>query len=216
MFLKEGIVAASLLIPLLACTVLFLFYIKQEHFRITEFVPSTICNENDIRNHGTLDISFLHDKYLQPSMKVKLEFPDNDNKEGGEEANITHYDENIEETDVETPLTRHRLETVTSVGEEAEYLESKIPYEERKYPTEEVENSLSENYLNLETVVSVNEDAAFLESKIPHDEKNNLAKDFDSSHGTDMDEKHTHSDSLSFVNETNRIASASVTENDAM
>jgi hypothetical protein len=78
MSIKEGAVAAALLIPLVIITVLFVFYIKQEHFRVTEFVPSTICKEEDIKNHGTLDLSLLSDKYLQPSLQVKYEYPETD------------------------------------------------------------------------------------------------------------------------------------------
>lgn len=78
MSIKEGAVAAALLIPLVIVTVLFVFYIKQEHFRVTEFVPSTICKEEDIKNHGSLDMSLLSDKYLQPSLQVKYEYPETD------------------------------------------------------------------------------------------------------------------------------------------
>lgn len=78
MSIKKGAVAAALLIPLLIVTILFVFYIKQEHFRVTEFVPSTICKEEDIKNHGTLDISFLQNAYLQPSLQLKYEYPETD------------------------------------------------------------------------------------------------------------------------------------------
>jgi len=77
MSIKVGLIAASLMVPLFVATVFFLFYIKQQHFRVTEFVPSTLCKDEDIKNHDTLDISFLHNKYLQPSMKVKTEYPYN-------------------------------------------------------------------------------------------------------------------------------------------
>lgn len=148
MFLKEGIVAASLLVPLLACTVLFLFYIKQEHFRITKFVPSTICNKQDIRNHDTLDLSFLRDKYLQPPMKVKSLYPDNDIIMISEEIQFPPAYEKMEEGIKEAPFTGSRLvlDTVASASDEdepIECLESTIPYEQRP-------RALSVTYVNME------------------------------------------------------------------
>lgn len=77
--IKQGAIAASLMLPLVGATVFFLFYIHQQHFRVTHFVPSTLCKSSDIKNHATLDISFLNDQYLQPSMKEKELHPDNDN-----------------------------------------------------------------------------------------------------------------------------------------
>jgi len=80
--LKKGSIAAALLFPLLAITVLFLIYCYREHMRVTQFVPSTLCKETDIQNHDTLDLSFLSEQYLQPSLKNKLAYPKNGNKNG--------------------------------------------------------------------------------------------------------------------------------------
>jgi hypothetical protein len=76
--IKKGAMAAVLLAPLFGATVVFLVYIQQEHFRITKFVPSTLCKASDIINHATLDISSFNDQYLQPSLKSKRLFPEND------------------------------------------------------------------------------------------------------------------------------------------
>ncbi len=75
--IKKGAAAAVLLGPLFGATVGFFLYIRQEHLRVTEFVPSTLCKAKDIKNHATLDVSFLNNQYLQPSLKSKILYPEN-------------------------------------------------------------------------------------------------------------------------------------------
>ncbi len=75
--LKKGALAAPLLIPLIIGTNVFVLYIRQQHFRIAEFVPSTICKRTDIANVDDFDTSFLQNQYLQPSLKEKTMFPEN-------------------------------------------------------------------------------------------------------------------------------------------
>jgi len=75
-FLKKAFIPGVLLIPLIACTFLFTSYIKQQHFLVTQYVPSTLCSAVDKANKD-LDLSFLKDKYLQPALAVKEEYPDN-------------------------------------------------------------------------------------------------------------------------------------------
>ncbi len=75
--LKKGVLAAPLLIPLIVGTYVFVLYIRQQHFRIAEFVPSTICKRTDTTNKGDFDISFLQNQYLQPSLREKTVFPEN-------------------------------------------------------------------------------------------------------------------------------------------
>ena len=76
-FLKKAFIPGVALAPLIAGTFLFNSYIKQQHFRIIEYVPSTLCSKIDKENDGNLDLSFLNDQYLQPVMKDKFEFPEN-------------------------------------------------------------------------------------------------------------------------------------------
>lgn len=75
-FLKRAFIPGVLLIPLIVCTFLFTSYIKQQHFLVTQFVPSTLCSAVDKANKD-LDLSFLKDKYLQPALAVKEEYTDN-------------------------------------------------------------------------------------------------------------------------------------------
>jgi hypothetical protein len=75
-FLKEAFIPGVFLIPLIMCTFLFTSYIKQQHFLVTEHVPSTLCSAVDKANKNT-DLSFLEEKYLQPALSVKKEYPDN-------------------------------------------------------------------------------------------------------------------------------------------
>jgi len=79
-FLKEAFIPGVLLIPLIVCTFLFTSYIKQQHFLVTEHVPSTLCTAVDKANKHT-DLGFLEDKYLQPALAVKTEYPDNSSSE---------------------------------------------------------------------------------------------------------------------------------------
>ena len=74
-FLKLAYLPAVLLFPLIACTILFRSYIKQQHFHVSKYVPSTLCSSTDkANNHEDLDLSFLKDQYLQPAMKETVKF----------------------------------------------------------------------------------------------------------------------------------------------
>jgi len=77
-FLKKAFIPGVLLIPLIAGTFLFTSYIKQQHFLVTQCVPSTLCSAVD-KASKDLDLSFLKEKYLQPALHVavKEEYPDN-------------------------------------------------------------------------------------------------------------------------------------------
>ena len=76
-FLKKAFIAGVALVPLIVCSFLFLSYIKQQHFRVIEYVPSTLCSKTDKANHDNLNLSFLKDQYLQAALKKKFEFPEN-------------------------------------------------------------------------------------------------------------------------------------------
>lgn len=74
--LKQGVLAATAMIPLIVISGLSFLYIIQQHFRVTEFIPSTLSKKYDIRYYGK-DNSFLIDQYLQPSLKEKTLYPEN-------------------------------------------------------------------------------------------------------------------------------------------
>jgi hypothetical protein len=74
--LKQGVLAATLMIPLIVISGLCFIYITQQHFRVTEFTPSTLSKKHDIRNFG-MDCSFLNQQYIQPSLKTKTLLPEN-------------------------------------------------------------------------------------------------------------------------------------------
>jgi len=105
-FLKLGFTAGLLLIPLIVISILFRSYINQQHFRVTEYVPSTLCSEADKAN---ADLSFLNDQYLQPSLAEKTEFPENfsDNDMGKFNASKKETEGDVEEANniVELPET---------------------------------------------------------------------------------------------------------------
>ena len=76
-FLKKAFVAGVTLLPLVVCSFFFVSYVKQQHFRVTEYVPSILCATTDKANDGKLDLSFLKDQYLQDALKDKVKFPRN-------------------------------------------------------------------------------------------------------------------------------------------
>lgn len=54
------------------CTILFSYYIRQEHFRVAQFLPTRNCLQEDARQR--LSESFLvslKDAYLQPELKAE-------------------------------------------------------------------------------------------------------------------------------------------------
>lgn len=67
------------MVPLIIVTILFNFYIRQEHIRVTANLPNMECHEMDMKNNrdGPMDFSFVKGEYLQPAMQVKEAFPDN-------------------------------------------------------------------------------------------------------------------------------------------
>ena len=77
MALKKSVIAFPLMIPLIVITVLFNAYIRQQHFRTAEFLPSRECLKEDLRNGPDFDLTFTKGAYLQGEMRYKLKFPEN-------------------------------------------------------------------------------------------------------------------------------------------
>jgi hypothetical protein len=75
--IRESPFAAPLMLPLVVITVLFNGYIRQQHFRVAEFLPSRDCLKADERNGATFDLSFLDDAYLQDELREKSALPEN-------------------------------------------------------------------------------------------------------------------------------------------
>lgn len=68
--INKGLLSSILMIPLFICTILFMTYIEQQHFKVIQFLPSTVCRLVDTDNAGKLDIAFLRGQYIQPALKV--------------------------------------------------------------------------------------------------------------------------------------------------
>mmetsp|Transcript_1346 Transcript_1346/g.2434 ORF Transcript_1346/g.2434 Transcript_1346/m.2434 type:complete len:887 (+) Transcript_1346:264-2924(+) len=79
-FLKLAFIPGVLLVPLIVCTFLFASYLKQQHFKVTEFVPSTVCAVMDRKNRN-MDLDFLKGEYKQSALTEKIAYPDNFTKE---------------------------------------------------------------------------------------------------------------------------------------
>ena len=65
------------MVPLIALTVLFNAYIRQQHFRVAEYLPSRECLKSDLQNGPNLDLSFTTGAYLQEELREKKVFPHN-------------------------------------------------------------------------------------------------------------------------------------------
>lgn len=76
MGLKQATIATPLMFPLIAITVLFNAYVRQQHFRVTEFLPSRACLKTDLQNGPEFDLRFLKDAYLQEELRTKVKTPD--------------------------------------------------------------------------------------------------------------------------------------------
>jgi hypothetical protein len=84
--LNKSAIASSMMIPLLIITVLFTFYINQQHFSLTEHLPAKDAMMVDLRNKsnnhgGEMDFDFLKDKYIQPELRDHEVWPENLNVE---------------------------------------------------------------------------------------------------------------------------------------
>ncbi len=84
MSIKKSAVSSALLIPLAWITVLFALYLEQQHYKVTNYLPSTICRRVDARNAGKLDMSFLKGQYVQPALQTKRVEADPYDKEPNE------------------------------------------------------------------------------------------------------------------------------------
>eukprot|EP00977_Amphora_coffeiformis_P023446 scaffold13397_cov183-Amphora_coffeaeformis.AAC.5 len=65
--LKKASIATPLFIPLLICSFLFSYYIRQEHFRVAEYLPTRDCLLEDSQRTSA-DLDFLKGAYLQPEL----------------------------------------------------------------------------------------------------------------------------------------------------
>ena len=84
--LSKSAIASAMMIPLLIITVLFTFYINQQHFALTEHLPAKDALMVDLRNKnnnpgGEMNFDFLKDKYIQPELRDREVWPENLNVE---------------------------------------------------------------------------------------------------------------------------------------
>lgn len=86
-------------IPLIICTILFSLYVRQEHFHVTNHLPSEYCVEKDDENtqDGPMDYRFLKGAYLQAALKESARYPD------GMPENLADFADAVQE-DVETAV----------------------------------------------------------------------------------------------------------------
>jgi hypothetical protein len=75
--IKKSAIATPLMIPLVVITVLFNAYIREQHFRVAQFLPSRDCLKADERNGASFSLSFLDKAYLQSELQKKWAVPEN-------------------------------------------------------------------------------------------------------------------------------------------
>jgi hypothetical protein len=63
--------------PLIAITILFNAYIRQQHFRVAEHLPSRECMKSELQNGPNFDLSFTTGAYLQEELRDKKLYPEN-------------------------------------------------------------------------------------------------------------------------------------------
>ena len=122
--LKQGAVAAPLMIPLLLLTFLFKAYLGQRHFQSLECLPSHECHRKDAASDFYITESF-EDLFVQPELLIKEAFPGNiddellkkialtqrkkpkkkKKKEGATSVSKTAQSEPAQETEQEAPGT---------------------------------------------------------------------------------------------------------------
>lgn len=101
MTLKEAAIATPFMIPLIVITVLFNAYIRQEHFRVAQYLPTRKSYQADRANGQDPDLSFLDKAYLQEGLREKYVLPENMSSSRATELGL----ENPEETtDVESTV----------------------------------------------------------------------------------------------------------------
>ena len=75
--LKKATIATPLMFPLIIATALFSFYIRQEHFRIAQYLPTHLSLRKDSRNSNIdIDYSFVQEAYLQPELRERVVLPE--------------------------------------------------------------------------------------------------------------------------------------------
>ena len=63
--------------PLIAITILFNAYIRQQHFRVAHHLPSRECMKSDLHRGQDFDFSFASRAYLQEELRDKELYPEN-------------------------------------------------------------------------------------------------------------------------------------------
>lgn len=87
--LQKSAVATPLMVPLIAITVLFNSYIRKQHIRVAQYLPSRECMKVDVVHNGQgFDLSFTKDAYLQKELSVKAKYPENLSDERARELGL--------------------------------------------------------------------------------------------------------------------------------
>jgi hypothetical protein len=72
--LKESQYASPGVLPILAITILFIFFINNQHGTVAQHLPTRNCILKDSENstEREMDMKFVENEYLQPSLQNRL------------------------------------------------------------------------------------------------------------------------------------------------
>jgi hypothetical protein len=79
-----------MMIPLIVVTILFNAYLRQQHFRVAEYLPSRECLKADLANGPDFDLSFTKNAYLQEELKERWVYPENLSEERALELGVLY------------------------------------------------------------------------------------------------------------------------------
>ena len=126
MSIKQSALSSALLVPLGWGTFLFGLYLEQQHYKVTNSLPSTLCKRADRKNRGRLDKTFLEGQYIQPSLKVKILLP-------------THFNDEENKNDI--------VVDDISNGDVQDIKFAQNPYETHETDDNEFNNQVDNNYI---------------------------------------------------------------------
>jgi hypothetical protein len=89
--LKRSSYSSFAMIFLLIATMLFAYFIKQEHFKLAMILSAKECATADIANaEEHVDWSFLRAKYVQPELRERRVTPENDIPDSQSSGDMDH------------------------------------------------------------------------------------------------------------------------------
>eukprot|EP00549_Striatella_unipunctata_P010714 CAMPEP_0118686614 /NCGR_PEP_ID=MMETSP0800-20121206/7914_1 /TAXON_ID=210618 ORGANISM="Striatella unipunctata, Strain CCMP2910" /NCGR_SAMPLE_ID=MMETSP0800 /ASSEMBLY_ACC=CAM_ASM_000638 /LENGTH=765 /DNA_ID=CAMNT_0006583685 /DNA_START=169 /DNA_END=2466 /DNA_ORIENTATION=- len=133
--LKKAAIATPLFIPLIVTTVLFNRYIGQQHFYVTQYLPSKEAMAKDLSNQSNRDqLEGFRTAFVQPSLQEKILQPENLGTDREIQMERLNYytPPGSEAEPIDDLLSPSIVEPTVSVAPEVKLSASKDQKEEKK------------------------------------------------------------------------------------